>query len=514
MLVLSLLSALADTADVKSAGAALYEAANRAVPKQPNLAPFPRRLWWVLHEVRPLRAAVMSWLILVRTEAEAEDNYYIDAMGWQNLLRDANQVLGIGDVESKVIKLFSDYTTTGKTYTNRVGIPATSRYEPLVNYVAATVQKILNGEYAPYSKFVSSHSLIELDPALVPEAARAVEIGFDQTYPLKKKVSSKYTVHNIGYKDIDFDPAVLNAIDRNRYAVTMKYVYDDNLDITHIRILGYRILKTQVKVALTEQSYGPVFSTHWHLNPITRSGTPEDMPLGEAIAEVCIGEEIRQFRAAIGTIRDWQAAGEAGDLMKLPWRTALRRAQAWHRELARLLPAPLRSTNLIPNAGAIVATLEGGWTIHRLEASQLKEESAAMKHCVGIVEDYAIAVRTGKAKIYSVRNERGEPFFTIEARLNYVKREEQDGIDMWFTVVQVKGEGDRIPGLTKEKAKTIRGDSDEDFAAKVERAKKPFIYEQDAAIAAAALKALQTTEGVVVERRTYDLVVLRYLKLV
>jgi hypothetical protein len=130
-----------------------------------------------------------------------------------------------------------------------------------------------------------------------------------------------------------------------------------------------------------------------------------------------------------------------------------------------------------------------GWTIRELAPSDLRPQSDAMGHCVGKSDTYRNMISNGQGKIYSVRDEHGRSVFTVEVKFKPTP-----------TIVQFKGDGNRVPGLNKRKTGEMPSAwmaEDEDMSyptrvrAWIDRAKKPFVLRDDAEAAASAARELK-----------------------
>jgi hypothetical protein len=89
---------------------------------------------------------------------------------------------------------------------------------------------------------------------------------------------------------------------------------------------------------------------------------------------------------------------------------------------------------------------DSGWTVHKLTtAKQLKEEGAALNHCVGAggYEDVSI---------YSLRNQSGHPVITFEVDRSRVPRKFKGN----FPGVIVQAKGHRNRGIGSKKTQRLQ----------------------------------------------------------
>jgi hypothetical protein len=211
-----------------------------------------------------------------------------------------------------------------------------------------------------------------------------------------------------------------------------------------------------------------------------RPGEPPPTP-----EQILIHLHLERLYKLLPEIRDWFGSGTAGDLGKLTYADAAKKAKVWHRQIEQAAGAT-KGAKKSSTEGTIVARLAGGWTIQELDAGDLRPQSEAMGHCVGRSDTYRNMIRDGKGKIFSVRDGAGRSVFTLEARA--------DGFDGSLRVVQFKGAGNRIPGLTKEKTKKAPYGA-EVVKEWIERAKKSFVSMTDADRAVEVVRALQGRLG-------------------
>jgi len=209
---------------------------------------------------------------------------------------------------------------------------------------------------------------------------------------------------------------------------------------------------------------------------VYRTGEPPPTP-----EQILIHLHLERLYKLLPEIRDWFGSGTAGDLGKLTYADAAKKAKAWHRQIEQATGAT-KGAKKSSTEGTIVARFSDGWTIHELDAGDLRPQSEAMGHCVGRSDTYRNMIRDGKGKIFSVRDGAGRSVFTLEARA--------DGFDGSLWVVQFKGAGNRIPGLTKEKTKKAPYGA-EVVKEWIERAKKSFVSMTDVERAAEVVHALQ-----------------------
>jgi hypothetical protein len=197
--------------------------------------------------------------------------------------------------------------------------------------------------------------------------------------------------------------------------------------------------------------------------------------------QILIRLHLERLYKLLPEIRDWFGSGTAGDLGKLTYADAEKKAKAWHRQIEQAAGAT-KGAKKSSTEGTIVARLAGGWTIQELDVDDLRPQSEAMGHCVGRSDTYRNMIRDGKGKIFSVRDGAGRSVFTLEARV--------DGSDGSLRVNQFKGQGNRIPGLTAAKTKQAPHES-EAIKEWIKRAKKPFVSMTDVEHAVEVVRALQ-----------------------
>jgi len=209
-----------------------------------------------------------------------------------------------------------------------------------------------------------------------------------------------------------------------------------------------------------------------------RTGEPPPTP-----EQILIHLHLERLYKLLPEIRDWFGSGIAGDLGKLTYADAAKKAKAWHRQIEQAAGAT-KGAKKSSTEGTIVARFSDGWTIQELDAGDLRPQGEAMGpgHCVGRSDTYRNMIRDGTGKIFSVRDGAGRSVFTLEARA--------DGFDGSLRVVQFKGQGNRIPGLTKEKTKKAPYGA-EVMKEWIERAKKSFVSMTDVERAAEVVHALQ-----------------------
>jgi len=117
------------------------------------------------------------------------------------------------------------------------------------------------------------------------------------------------------------------------------------------------------------------------------------------------------FIRKVGQILDWSVdEGVAEDIHRFSWEEAVAESDRWHAE-CKLIPGGVYSPTKPEN---ISYTFEDGWTMQQVDTKKdLEVEGNKMDHCVGR-GGYWQAVRDGKSQIYSLRDEKNEPWVTIE----------------------------------------------------------------------------------------------------
>lgn len=139
-----------------------------------------------------------------------------------------------------------------------------------------------------------------------------------------------------------------------------------------------------------------------------------------------LAEEARRIIDWLDAIPDWDRHLKRIDRMSYPQAHAL--SEAWHERLLKLnFDADPDTVEEIE----IVETAEDGVRIVELKGpAALLREGALMGHCVG-GRGYVDAVRSGAARIFSVRDPQNVPHVTIEVRRNVAR--------------QIKGRGNTAP---------------------------------------------------------------------
>lgn len=142
---------------------------------------------------------------------------------------------------------------------------------------------------------------------------------------------------------------------------------------------------------------------------------------------------------------DWATAGNEAHLEALHYPEAVALAKVWHREI-EAREAAVRKTEapVVPIGGSLLVALPSGAAIYELGPSDLRSESEAMHHCVGRSSIYRTGIERGDTRIFSIRNANGSPEFTLEA----TPLGRKDGQKASWVVVQWKGSGNRVPGLS------------------------------------------------------------------
>ena len=115
-------------------------------------------------------------------------------------------------------------------------------------------------------------------------------------------------------------------------------------------------------------------------------------------------------------IVDW-ASDARPNIMQLSYNQAIRRSNAWHRELKK------KEIAESVEPGEVVFRFGDGWTVQKLSTrAHLKQEGAALDHCVGQARHYGDEMQEGKIEVYSLRDQKGSPWVTMEARPNWKAR--------------------------------------------------------------------------------------------
>jgi hypothetical protein len=94
----------------------------------------------------------------------------------------------------------------------------------------------------------------------------------------------------------------------------------------------------------------------------------------------------------------------------------------------------------------------------------LRLEGAIMRHCVGDVGmGYVKALREGEVQIWSLRDRRNKPHFTLEVDGSFDDRTDDDPLLLTLTpafyrgraIKQIKGKANRLPGLAGKQSSEI-----------------------------------------------------------
>ncbi len=225
-------------------------------------------------------------------------------------------------------------------------------------------------------------------------------------------------------------------------------------------------------------------SLYAHGNPIWRRGawlhpiTEAPMSLEEVAHLLSSRDHLHRLLKALPGILDWIESGAAGDWSRLDLDQSIRAEKRWHRSLVAAAGKPAGKP--ASARGEVLVQLPGGQTVQRLAPHMLREEGQLLGHCVQ-GGTYASRVASGLIEIFSLRDARNVPLFTIEA---------SDTIATWLC--QVKGRKNRLPGLTQADTDRLQrrgGDImaiEEDAA----RRKRPLVDLQEAALVQGALVAL------------------------
>ena len=236
-----------------------------------------------------------------------------------------------------------------------------------------------------------------------------------------------------------------------------------------------------------EDIFGPTSNVHSHHNGGMRIGfrfayTDEDLPTPE---QILIQFHLKRFYDLLPEIRDWFGSGIAGDMGKFTYEDAAKKAKAWHRQIEQAAGAT-KGAKKSSTEGTVVARLSDGWTIQELDAGDLRPQSDALNHCVGRSDTYRNMIQNGTGKIFSVRDGAGRSIFTLEIRTDGL--DDPEAYDP--RVVQFKGQGNRIPGLTAAKTKKAPYGV-EVMKEWIKRARKPFVSMTDVERVVEVVLALQ-----------------------
>jgi hypothetical protein len=107
---------------------------------------------------------------------------------------------------------------------------------------------------------------------------------------------------------------------------------------------------------------------------------------------------------------------------------------------------------------------EAPWSLIKLRPSDLRLEGAIMRHCVGDVGmGYVKALREGEVQIWSLRDRRNKPHFTLEVDGSFDDRTDDDPLLLTLTpafyrgraIKQIKGKANRLPGLAGKQSSEI-----------------------------------------------------------
>lgn len=92
------------------------------------------------------------------------------------------------------------------------------------------------------------------------------------------------------------------------------------------------------------------------------------------------------------------------------------------------------------------------WNLYRLGPQHLYLEGKIMKHCVGTYSEYAESIIKNQAEIWSLRSREGNPQFTFE--IDGVWKD-MSGEEREKSIKQIKGKGNRLPGLASKHTEQI-----------------------------------------------------------
>lgn len=145
------------------------------------------------------------------------------------------------------------------------------------------------------------------------------------------------------------------------------------------------------------------------------------------------GQALRE----LGQVCDWLAAlpetdpSMQGKLSRISWPQAVEHCGRWHGRLAKAASESVTAVELAEGAEAVTVP-DDGWRWVRLTTPEaLDREGLAMGHCVGFGGYDTLPTAEYPDGIYSLRDGRGRPHVTVEAR---------HGV-----VVQVQGKGNTPP---------------------------------------------------------------------
>jgi hypothetical protein len=128
------------------------------------------------------------------------------------------------------------------------------------------------------------------------------------------------------------------------------------------------------------------------------------------------GRRFKLIHTNLPAIVDW-ASDARPNIMQLSYNQAIRRSNAWHRELKK------KEIAKAVEPGEVVFRFPDGWTVQKLSTrAHLQQEGAALDHCVGQARHYGDEMQEGRIEVYSLRDPEGRPWVTMEALPNWKTR--------------------------------------------------------------------------------------------
>lgn len=174
------------------------------------------------------------------------------------------------------------------------------------------------------------------------------------------------------------------------------------------------------------------------LNPA--SGLPQHLQLTpEAVKNMSMEKAVRR----VADINDWRAANLAEHNRQLAEQASL--VRDYPHSDAMPNPRGLRWVELkkgeVPTEGNIDALYSADEAAKKALADQLKYEGDTMGHCVG---GYCDNVLSGRSRIFSLRDAKGEPHVTVEVQPKW-NNKMGDGSATEDAIVQIKGKQNKKP---------------------------------------------------------------------
>ena len=131
------------------------------------------------------------------------------------------------------------------------------------------------------------------------------------------------------------------------------------------------------------------------------------------------------FHERVRSMVDWLLAqrenGARLNLDRMSFAQALEHAERWHREMAERKPNLPTAAEDVSGLKEVMKYQDGYRWVQIKSAEALRREGDIMQHCVG-EGGYTSAVRSGRTKIYSLRDPRNEPHVTIEVTKKEVEQ--------------------------------------------------------------------------------------------